>query len=78
MRSQRGQMSPLPSSIGQVGGGHPTPVLRGSCTRKVVPMLVYEAYVSVFDWGFGAAMAMILLGLTLAITAVYTRLLRTV
>jgi putative spermidine/putrescine transport system permease protein len=55
-----------------------TPAVLSGGRLKVVPMLVYEAYVSVFDWGFGAAMAMILLGLTLAITAVYTRLLRTV
>jgi ABC-type spermidine/putrescine transport system permease subunit I len=41
-------------------------------------MLIYEQYVSVFDWGFGAAMSIVLLALTLAITGLYTRLLRTV
>jgi ABC-type spermidine/putrescine transport system permease subunit I len=41
-------------------------------------MLIYEQYVSVFAWGFGAAMSIILLGLTLILTALYTRLLRTV
>ena len=55
-----------------------TPAVLSGGRLKVVPMLIYEQYVSVFDWGFGAAMAIILLGLTLAITALYTRLLRTV
>jgi putative spermidine/putrescine transport system permease protein len=55
-----------------------TPAVLSGGRLKVVPMLIYEQYVSVFDWGFGAAMAMLLLALTLAITAVYTRWLRTV
>jgi putative spermidine/putrescine transport system permease protein len=54
-----------------------TPAVLSGGRFKVVPMLVYEQYVSVFDWGFGAAMSVVLLGLTLAITALYTRLLRT-
>jgi putative spermidine/putrescine transport system permease protein len=53
-----------------------TPAVLSGGRLKVVPMLIYEQYISVFDWGFGAAMAMILLTLTLAITAFYTRLLR--
>jgi putative spermidine/putrescine transport system permease protein len=53
-----------------------TPAVLSGGRLKVVPMLIYEQYISVFDWGFGAAMAMILLALTLAITAFYTRLLR--
>jgi putative spermidine/putrescine transport system permease protein len=53
-----------------------TPAVLSGGRLKVVPMLIYEQYISVFDWGFGAAMAMILLMLTLAITAFYTRLLR--
>jgi putative spermidine/putrescine transport system permease protein len=55
-----------------------TPAVLSGGRLKVVPMLIYEQYVSAFDWGFGAAMAIVLLALTLAITAVYTRLLRTV
>ncbi len=54
-----------------------TPSVLSGGRLKVVPMLIYEQYISVFDWGFGAAMAIVLLALTLAITAVYTRLLRT-
>ncbi len=54
-----------------------TPAVLSGGRLKVVPMLIYEQYVSVFDWGFGAAMAIVLLALTLAITALYTRLLRT-
>ncbi len=53
-----------------------TPAVLSGGRLKVVPMLIYEQYVSVFDWGFGAAMAVVLLALTLAITALYTRLLR--
>jgi putative spermidine/putrescine transport system permease protein len=55
-----------------------TPAVLSGGRLKVVPMLIYEQYVSVFDWGFGAAMAMLLLALTLAITAVYMRWLRMV
>jgi putative spermidine/putrescine transport system permease protein len=55
-----------------------TPAVLSGGRLKVVPMLIYEQYVSVFDWGFGAAMSIVLLALTLAITALYTRLLRTV
>jgi putative spermidine/putrescine transport system permease protein len=55
-----------------------TPAVLSGGRLKVVPMLIYEQYVSVFDWGFGAAMSIILLGLTLILTALYTRLLRTV
>lgn len=54
-----------------------TPAVLSGGRFKVVPMLIYEQYVSVFDWGFGAAMAVVLLALTLAMTALYTRLLRT-
>jgi putative spermidine/putrescine transport system permease protein len=54
-----------------------TPSVLSGGRLKVVPMLIYEQYIAVFDWGFGAAMAIVLLALTLAITAVYTRLLRT-
>jgi len=55
-----------------------TPAVLSGGRLKVVPMLIYEQYVAAFDWGFGAAMAIVLLALTLAITALYTRLLRTV
>jgi putative spermidine/putrescine transport system permease protein len=55
-----------------------TPAVLSGGRLKVVPMLIYEQYVTVFDWGFGAAMAVILLALTLALTGIYTRLLRTV
>jgi putative spermidine/putrescine transport system permease protein len=55
-----------------------TPAVLSGGRLKVVPMLIYEQYVSVFDWGFGAAMSIVLLALTLAITGLYTRLLRTV
>jgi putative spermidine/putrescine transport system permease protein len=54
-----------------------TPAVLSGGRLKVVPMLIYEQYISVFDWGFGAAMAIVLLALTLAITALYTRLLGT-
>ena len=55
-----------------------TPAVLSGGRLKVVPMLIYEQYVSVFDWGFGAAMSIVLLALTLGITGLYTRLLRTV
>jgi putative spermidine/putrescine transport system permease protein len=55
-----------------------TPAVLSGGRLKVVPMLIYEQYVAVSDWGFGAAMAMVLLALTLVLTTVYTRWLRTI
>jgi putative spermidine/putrescine transport system permease protein len=55
-----------------------TPAVLSGGRLKVVPMLIYEQYVAVYDWGFGGAMAMLLLALTLLLTSVYTRFLRTV
>jgi putative spermidine/putrescine transport system permease protein len=53
-----------------------TPSVLGGGHLKVVPMLIYEQYMAVFDWGFGAAMAIILLGLTLLMTLVSLRVVR--
>jgi putative spermidine/putrescine transport system permease protein len=53
-----------------------TPSVLSGGRLKVVPMLIYEQYNIVFDWGFGAAMSGLLLVLTLAIVAGYTRILR--
>ncbi|HEV8675483.1 MAG TPA: ABC transporter permease [Methylomirabilota bacterium] len=55
-----------------------TPAVLSGGRLKVVPMLIYEQYVAVYDWGFGGAMAMVLLTLTLVLTGIYTRFLRTV
>lgn len=53
-----------------------TPSVLSGGHLKVVPILIYEQYMAVFDWGFGAAMAMILLGLTLMIALLYVRVVR--
>lgn len=53
-----------------------TPSVLSGGHLKVVPILIYEQYMAVFDWGFGAAMAIILLGFTLLITLLYLRVVR--
>jgi putative spermidine/putrescine transport system permease protein len=49
------------------------PVLLGGFKVYVLPIIVYEQILSVFDWPFGAANALILLGISLAIIAGYVK-----
>jgi putative spermidine/putrescine transport system permease protein len=49
------------------------PVLLGGFKVQVLPMIVYEQVLSVFDWPFGAANAFVLLVLSVALIAVYIR-----
>jgi putative spermidine/putrescine transport system permease protein len=49
------------------------PILLGGFKVQVLPMIVYEQMLSVFDWPFGAANAFVLLTLSLAIIAVYIK-----
>jgi len=49
------------------------PVLLGGFKVQVLPMIVYEQVLSVFDWPFGAANAFVLLLISLALIAVYIR-----
>ena len=49
------------------------PVLLGGFKVYVLPIIVYEQILSVFDWPFGAANALILLLISLAIIAGYVK-----
>ncbi|HEX3175844.1 MAG TPA: ABC transporter permease [Methylomirabilota bacterium] len=49
------------------------PVLLGGFKVQVLPMIVYEQVLSVFDWPFGAANAFVLLVISIALIAVYIR-----
>lgn len=49
------------------------PVLLGGFKVLVLPMIVYEQVLSVFDWPFGAANALVLLVLSVALIAVYIK-----
>src|SRR5689334_18049030 len=50
------------------------PVLLGGFKVQVLPMIVYEQVLSVFDWPFGAANAFVLLIISIALIAGYIRL----
>lgn len=50
-----------------------TPAVLGGNKVKVLPMLIYEQYMSIFDWPFGGALAIVLLISTLILISIYTR-----
>src|SRR4030095_6614417 len=47
------------------------PILLGGFKVQVLPMIVYEQVLSVFDWPFGAANALVLLVISVLLLAVY-------
>jgi putative spermidine/putrescine transport system permease protein len=49
------------------------PILIGGFKVHVLPMTVYEQVLSVFDWPFGAANAIVLLVISVALIAVYIK-----
>ena len=49
------------------------PILIGGFKVHVLPMVVYEQVLSVFDWPFGAANAFVLLVISVALIAVYIK-----
>lgn len=50
-----------------------TPAVLGGNKVKVLPMLIYEQYMSIFNWPFGGALAIVLLASTLILISIYTR-----
>jgi putative spermidine/putrescine transport system permease protein len=50
-----------------------TPSVLGGGMVKVLPMLVFEQFMSVFQWGFGSALAVVLLVVTLAMVSLTGR-----
>jgi len=49
------------------------PILIGGFKVHVLPMTVYEQVLSVFDWPFGAANAIVLLAISVALIGVYIK-----
>jgi putative spermidine/putrescine transport system permease protein len=49
------------------------PILLGGFKVQVLPMIIYEQMLSVFDWPFGAANAFVLLVLSVILIALYIR-----
>jgi putative spermidine/putrescine transport system permease protein len=49
------------------------PILLGGFKVQVLPMIVYEQVLSVFDWPFGAANAFVLLVISVALIALYIK-----
>jgi putative spermidine/putrescine transport system permease protein len=49
------------------------PILVGGFKVHVLPMVVYEQVLSVFDWPFGAANAFVLLVISVALIGVYIK-----
>ncbi|CAH8769582.1 ABC transporter permease [Paenibacillus dendritiformis] len=54
-----------------------TPALMGGTSVKVMPVIAYEQMMAAYDWSLGAALAFLLLGSTLALVAVFTKLVET-
>ncbi|CAM3292148.1 MULTISPECIES: ABC transporter permease [Brevibacillus] len=51
-----------------------TPALMGGTSVKVIPVLAYEQIMSTLNWPLGAALAFLLLGSTIVLVSLYTKL----
>ncbi|MCY9512860.1 ABC transporter permease [Paenibacillus apiarius] len=54
-----------------------TPALMGGTSVKVMPVIAYEKIMAAYDWSLGAALAFLLLGSTLGLVALFTKLVET-
>ncbi|OPA74339.1 ABC transporter permease [Paenibacillus selenitireducens] len=54
-----------------------TPALMGGTSVKVLPVLAYEQMMASLDWSLGAAIAFLLLGSTILLVTIFTRLVET-
>jgi spermidine/putrescine transport system permease protein len=55
-------------------GSYITPALLGSDRAQMIANLIQSQFMESFDWPFGAALSMVLLGLVLILLAVFNRL----
>ena len=53
-----------------------TPALMGGPSHPVMPTLIYDQALNLFNWPFGAAISFVLLGIMLGILYLYIRVLR--
>nr|WP_213585011.1 ABC transporter permease [Paenibacillus sp. J2TS4] len=54
-----------------------TPALMGGTSVKVMPVITYEKIMATLNWPLGAALAFLLLGSTVALVTLFTRLVET-
>lgn len=54
-----------------------TPALMGGTSVKVMPVIAYEQIMSTLNWPLGAALAFLLLGSTILLVSLFTRLVET-
>ncbi|QQE74947.1 ABC transporter permease [Brevibacillus composti] len=54
-----------------------TPALMGGTSVKVMPVIAYEQIMSTLNWPLGAALAFLLLGSTILLVTLYSRLIET-
>ncbi|NNV02396.1 ABC transporter permease [Brevibacillus sp. MCWH] len=54
-----------------------TPALMGGTSVKVMPVIAYEQIMSTLNWPLGAALSFLLLGSTILLVTLYTRLIET-
>lgn len=54
-----------------------TPALMGGTSVKVLPVIAYEKIMAQMNWPLGAALAFLLLGSTIALVTLFTRLMET-
>ncbi len=54
-----------------------TPALMGGTSVKVLPVITYEKVMAQLNWPLGAALAFLLLGSTIALVTLFTRLVET-
>jgi len=54
-----------------------TPALMGGTSVKVLPVIAYEQIMSTLNWPLGAALAFLLLGSTILLVSVFTRIVET-
>lgn len=54
-----------------------TPALMGGTSVKVMPVIAYEQIMATLNWPLGAALAFLLLGSTILLVTLYTRLIET-
>lgn len=54
-----------------------TPALMGGTSVKVMPVIAYEQIMATLNWPLGAALAFLLLGSTIVLVTLYTKLIET-
>lgn len=54
-----------------------TPALMGGTSVKVLPVIAYEKIMAQLNWPLGAALAFLLLGSTIALVSLFTRIMET-